>query len=416
MAFRTQRNLERLTLPAGKAEVFHFDGRCPGLSVRIQRAGKPAFVVWYTAGGKRKRITLGAVAGMDLDQARRRATEIVNAARDGRDPSQERRRAQQAAATVLTVESLVRCYLVEYAAGHHRAHTLVDTRRYLERDWAPLHGLSAADVTRRDVSAHLHTLARSRGVVAANRARGKLSSCFSWGLRVGLVDSNPTIGTVKGEETARDRVLSIEELRALWCATADLHPYDAIIRHPYDAIIRLLLLTGQRRSEIGGMAHAEIDRDRRLWVVPGQRVKNGRSFELPLSRQAWEIIAEFPELPRCPYIFSRRGQAPFSGWSRCKARLDARLAEQQGAPLAAWTVHDLRRTFATLAAEHGLIEPFHIEAILNHVSGHRNGVAGTYNKAVYREQKRIGLQRWADWLEPTVAGRAPASNVVALGA
>ena len=86
MSFRTQRDLERLTLPAGKAEAFHFDARCPGLSVRIQRTGKPAFVVWYTIGGKRKRITLGAIAGMDLDQARRQATVTANAARDGRDP------------------------------------------------------------------------------------------------------------------------------------------------------------------------------------------------------------------------------------------------------------------------------------------------------------------------------------------
>ena len=99
----------------------------------------------------------------------------------------------------------------------------------------------------------------------------------------------------------------------------------------------------------------------------------------------------------------------------CKARLDARIAEQQGAPLAPWTVHDLRRTFATLAAEHGLIEPFHIEAILNHVSGHRNGVAGDLQpRRSIASRSGVGLQCWADWLEATVEGRAPAANVVAL--
>jgi integrase len=77
-------------------------------------------------------------------------------------------------------------------------------------------------------------------------------------------------------------------------------------------------------------------------------------------------------------------------------------------------VHDLRRSFATLAAENGLIEPHIIEAILNHASGHKAGVAGTYNRAAYREQKRIGLQEWADWLEITVEGRATGGNVVAL--
>jgi integrase len=162
------------------------------------------------------------------------------------------------------------------------------------------------------------------------------------------------------------------------------------------------------------MAWSKIDRERRLWVVPGQRVKNGRAFELSLSRQAWEIVAEFPELPRCPFIFGRRGRAPFSGWSQCKARLDARIAEQQGAPLAPWRVHDLRRSFATLSAEYGLIQPHIIEAVLNHASGHQGSVAGIYNRSHYRAEKAAALKRWADWLDGIVEGRAPASNVVAL--
>ena len=406
MAFRTQRELERLTLPAGRGEVFHFDARCPGLSVRIQRTGKPAFVAWYTTGGKRKRITLGAVAGINLDQARLRASEIVNAGRDGRDPSRERQLAQIAAANVLTVGGLIGAYLRDYAERHHRPHTLVDTRRYLERDWAPLHGLTASDVTRREVSARLLELARSTGVVAANRARGKLSAAFSWGMRAGLVDHNPTIGTVKEPEASRERVLSLEELAAIWQATAELGGHDAIVR--------LLMLTGQRKAEIGGLAWPELDRANALVTLSGQRTKNGRPHELPLSRQAVGILREFPELPRCAYIFGRHGQAPFSGWSRCKERLDARIAEQQGAPLAPWTIHDIRRSFVTLAIEHGLIEPHIVEAILNHVSGHRNGVAGIYNRALYREPSRIGLQRWADWLEATVEGRAAVVNVVAL--
>ena len=240
---------------------------------------------------------------------------------------------------------------------------------------------------------------------------------------LGQLDVNPVINTIRSEETSRERVLTPAELSAIWRATADLSSYDAIVR--------LLLLTGARRAEVGGMAHAEIDRERRLWVVPGHRVKNGRAFELPLSRQAWAIVAEFPELPKRPFVFGRRGQAPFSGWSQCKARLDERIARQRaeqrlgrslkdgeqpepGDRLAPWRAHDLRRTFATLAADHELIEPHIIEAILNHASGHQNGVAGVYNRAAYREPKRIGLQVWADWLEAMVESREPAGNIVAL--
>jgi integrase len=214
---------------------------------------------------------------------------------------------------------------------------------------------------------------------------------------LGELDVNPVVNTIRAEETSRERVLTIAELRAIWQATDD--------GTNHSAIIRLLMLTGQRKAEIGGLAGAELDRSNALIVLSGQRTKNGRPHELPLSRQAFAILREFPDLgPRCPFVFGRRGQAPFSGWSQCKARLDARIAEQQGAPLVPWHVHDLRRSFATLAAEHELIEPHIAEAIMNHMSGHRNGVAGVYNRAAYREQKRVGLQRWADWLEGVVAG------------
>jgi integrase len=283
-------------------------------------------------------------------------------------------------------------------------------------------------VVRQDISARLIELARSTGAVGANRARAHLSAAFSWAMRAGLLsqlDVNPVINTLRSEERSRERVLTPAELSAIWAATADLSSYDAIVR--------LLLLTGARRAEVGGMALAEIDRERRLWVVSAHRVKNGRAFELPLSRQAWAIVAEFPDLPERPFVFGRRGQAPFSGWSQCKVRLDERVARNRAAQRLGrllnegeqpepwdrptpWRIHDLRRTFATLAADRELIEPHIIEAILNHASGHQNGVAGVYNRAAYREQKKAALHRWADWLEATIEGCAPASNVVALGA
>ena len=117
---------------------------------------------------------------MDLDEARRQATEIVNAARDGRDPGQERKQARIAAADVLTVGDLIGAYLREHAERHQRPRTLIETRRALERHWAPLHGLPAADVTRRDVSARLIELARSTGTVGANRARGEPVGGVRW--------------------------------------------------------------------------------------------------------------------------------------------------------------------------------------------------------------------------------------------
>jgi Arm DNA-binding domain len=427
MAFKNQREIERLALPADKAEAFHFDARCPGLSIRLQRHGKPAYVVWYTLpGGKRKRITLGAVAGMELDDARRQATNTVNAARDGRDPGLERKQARVAAATALPLGDLIKAYLRDHAAHKQRPRSLAETKRALERHWAPLHSLPAAAVTLREVSARLIELADSNGPVAANRARANLSAAFTWAMRAGLVGANPTIAAVKNEEVSRDRVLMVEELAAIWRATSDLTSYDAIVR--------LLMLTWARRLEVGGMAHAEIEGS--TWNLPAARCKSWRAMqkrgqaahEIPLSRQAQAIIAEFPELPERPFVFGRGGRSPFSGWSQCKARLDERIARQRaeqrlgrelgdgeepepGDFLKAWRLHDLRRSGVTLAAEHEVAEPHVIEAVVNHAGGHRAGVAGVYNRAPYREAKRIALQRWSDWLLAKFEGKEPASNV-----
>ena len=295
---------------------------------------------------------------------------------------------------MFTVGDLIGTYLSEHAERHQRPRTLVETKRALERHWAPLHALPAATIGRRDVSARLIELARTSGTVGANRARANLSAAFAWAMKAGLVDANPVVGTVKGEETSRERVLTPDELAAIWRATADLNGYDAIVR--------LLMLTGARKSEIGGMAWSEIDRERMLWVLPAARTKNKREHEVPLSRQALAIIAEFPELPGCPYLFGRGGRTSFSGWSQSKARLDARITAQQGAPLASWIVHDIRRSVVTHLAEVAIAPPHIIEAVVNHVSGHKDGVAGIYNRAAYRAEKASALQRWADWLDAMV--------------
>ena len=111
------------------------------------------------------------------------------------------------------------------------------------------------------------------------------------------------------------------------------------------------------------------------------------------------------------FVFGRQRRSPFSGYSRAKTSLDRAL----GQAVAHWTLHDLRRSAVTHMIELG-IAPNVVEACINHVSGHRAGVAGVYNRATYREPKKAALQAWADHLEALVEGREPASNVVALRA
>jgi len=184
--------------------------------------------------------------------------------------------------------------------------------------------------------------------------------------------------------SSRERVLTPSELKKL---------AEGLGTDPFSQIVRLLLLTGQRRNEIGHLRWAEIDLAAKVIVLPPERTKNGRLHELPLSRQALAILERLPRRNSSDFLFSKRG---FNDWDRVKDQLDQRL------DLAPWRLHDLRRTCATGMAELG-VQPHIIEAVLNHVSGHKGGVAGVYNRATYAEPMREALQRWADWLDQITA-------------
>src|SRR5262249_61553598 len=127
---------------------------------------------------------------------------------------------------------------------------------------------------RADVSESLARIAKDHGFYTANRARASLSTLFPWALAEGLVELNPVIGTNRpAEEIARDRVLSKTELRAVWRSTKS---------GDYGDIAKLLILTDQRREEVGGMLWSELQLDAGLWRIGAARTKNGREHEVPL--------------------------------------------------------------------------------------------------------------------------------------
>ena len=180
------------------------------------------------------------------------------------------------------------------------------------------------------------------------------------------------------EGPSRERVLSKDELACLYAGLAE---------DPFSEIVRLLVLTGQRRNEIGGLRWNEIDLSRNLIVLGPERSKNNRQHELPMSTQIRAILERQPK--RNEWVWGRR----WTSWSDAKASLDHRLNG-----MAEWRLHDLRRTTATMMAENGVL-PHIIEAILNHVSGHKSGVAGIYNRARYEGEMRAALQQWADHVD-----------------
>jgi integrase len=278
--------------------------------------------------------------------------------------------------------------------------TYVELERHLRRDCGPLARLRLTEIDRRTIALRLAEVETASGPIARNRVRSSLSAFFNWAVREGLLDANPVTGTARADERgSRDRVLTQAELAELWAA---------LPQGDFGEIVRLLILTGQRREEIGSLRWSEVDLDHSLIVLPAERTKNLRQHEVPLSTQACAIIQRLPKRKGRDFIFGI-GEAGFSGWSKSKERLDQTLlarrkaADRRAKPLPSWRLHDLRRTAATQMAELGVL-PHVVEVALNHISGHKAGVAGVYNRSKMTDAVRDGLQKWADHIEALIAG------------
>src|SRR5277367_721396 len=394
----TKANVARLSLPEGKSELLVFDDALAGFGIRIRYGGKRTWIAQYRVGSKQRRLSLGSSETIDADEARKRTKTALSQVHLGTDPQVEKSNARLKAS--VTIGATVEDYLAR-REGHLKPNSLADVRRYLRVHWAPLHEVAVHSVTRSMVAARLAEIAAANGLYAANRARAALSTFYSWGIGEGLANENPVVGTNKAvvEET-RDRVLTAAELRLIWQLAGS---------NDFGAIVRLLILTGQRREEVGGMLWSELDLDAALWTIGKDRTKNGLQHDVPLSPTAAAILRDIPRQDGRDYVFGS-SDGPFQGWSNAKAALDARMgaalkAERgDGAKLSPWRLHDIRRTVATRLGDQGVL-PHVVEAILNHISGHRAGVAGIYNRAVYAAEKRDALGRWAAFLTNGAVGQ-----------
>jgi len=207
---------------------------------------------------------------------------------------------------------------------------------------------------------------------------------FNWAIGQGIeLASNPVSGTNKPREPlSRDRVLKDEELAKVWHAAGD---------GEFGDIVRLLILTGSRREEIGGLCWDEVDLTRAVITLGPERTKNYRPFTMPLAPAAVEILSRQPRLGS--WVFGPGGQRRYASWSNPKVALDARAALQHP-----WRIHDIRRSVATGMAELGVL-PHVIEAALNHVTGSRSAISRIYNRAPYADEMREALERWAEHVE-----------------
>jgi len=352
-----------------KLQGWLWDTHVTGFGARRQTNGT-FYYVRYRHDGQQTVRSIGRHGPWTPDTARARAKQLLGTVAGGIDPF----------AQALSGEGFPAA-VDRYLERKRSLKSRRETERYLRNHSAPLHKLRLDQIDRRKIAVLLGDVETSCGPVSRNRLRSNLSAFFAWCLTEGLLDSNPVAGTAKADEGgSRERVLTPDELRKLCSALGN---------DEFSNVVRLLLLTGQRRNEIGKLAWSEVDLARKMIVLSPARTKNSRQHELPLSAQALAIIEGLPRRNSSDFLFAKRG---FTNWDGAKQEVDGR------AGIAPWRLHDLHRTMATGLGELGIL-PHVIEPALNHVSGAKAGVAGVYNRSKLIDSVRDALQRWADHIE-----------------
>jgi len=383
------------------------DGQLRGLFLIIQPTGKMAWAVRYRHYGRPRKLTIGAYPGISLKDARAAAMRALSSIADGKDVAAEKQASNAAARaarrqTSDAVERVIDDFISLYARPNTRDWR--ETQRLLAQFAKAWEGRRLGEISKADVHRVLDAIVARGAPIGANRAFAQLRKLCRWSVSRGIIDRSPCEGIdAPSTETARDRVLSLDELRIVWRAADSLG-------FPFGPIVKLLILTGQRRSEVGSMEWGELDLENRLWTIPAARSKNRRQHTIPLSPQAVEIINSLPRFSGSKFVFSARIAAP-SGFAKAKERLDKIIARDNGEPILAWTLHDIRRSVATGLVGLGVNLPV-IERCLNHISGSFGGIVAIYQKYSFADEMRAALDVWGRRIEALASGEA--SNVVEL--
>lgn len=426
---------------AGPKDVYLWDTSLRRFGLRVTPAGTKIYLVQYRPKGqasKTRRIRIGEHDGelWNVTKARARARKLLGDVDAHRDPFAEQQRqvadeiAQAEAAAEATRAALQRQHdafgavaerYIDAALSANRSGA--ETARLLRHDpipaWRDRH---VAEIRRADVAELLDAIKR-RSPAVARSTYAALRGLYGWCLERDLVDASPCDRiTAPPRPDARDRVLADDELRLIWRAADGLG-------FPFGPAIQLLMLTGQRRGEVGGMAWAELDLDSATWRIPKERTKNAKAHEIDLSPEALAILKALKHTGQLVFpgrkAPKRKGDEDASpasaagglrGFSASKRRLDElvdaerRKVDPESKPIAPWRVHDLRRTAATGMAGMGF-PPHVVERVLNHVSGATSGLVGVYQRHEYRPERKAAVTAWGAHVAAVIAAVPRPSNV-----
>ncbi len=417
----TKRIVDAAQVPApdkvdGKIRsYFIWDDELTGFGLKVSPVGRKTYVYQYrvavpgqSASTPARRFTIGKHGPITAELARKEASRLALMVSQKIDPMDAQRESLKAKADAkeakkihernaselafdIYADTWLNAYETEKSPPR-RPSSVRQAKLVVNRYLKPaLKDKPMPSITADDLEAIIDGIDASH--IAMRRTVFAYSSVlFKWALKKRKIAENPLEKITKPDAPeSRDRVLSPDELRLVWNAS---FKFDTL----FGPFFRLLILAGQRRSEVAGIAWPELDRGEKRWTIPADRAKNKKPHIVHLSAAAiheLDRLAGGDEWPKKGLILTTNKKNPISGISKAKRQIDLEIAKaNDGKTIPHWRIHDLRRTVATGLQKLGI--RFEVtEAVLNHISGSKSGVAGIYQQHDWIDEKRDALDQWA---------------------
>jgi integrase len=408
----TDRSVQALKAKDGK-QTEYFDKQNRNFSIRVSPKGKKVWYAFYRVGRRLRRHFIGTYPNTGLADARSAARSIMNQAEAGKDPAQERKIRKDAQ----TFEQLANEFIEKYSEVKKRSAR--EDARIVKINLIPVIGDTLAkDVTRRQVREMIEDIAEGRlpeqegkpAPVMANRVLALTRKIFNWAIAKDVLELNPCYKLqAPGTEGSRDRVLSDDEIAAVWTAINT----EAL---PMASLYKLRLITAQRGGEVASMKWKDLDFESKMWTIPSEASKNGKLHRVPLSDLALKKLLAVKSAAEIQAKKPHRGEKEARGMSewvfparrrggQSTAELQKAVQRIRTAANVDFRAHDLRRTAASKMTELG-VPRLIVKKILNHADSE---ITAVYDRFAYDREKREALDRWAKRLTVITSGLKIAS-------